>query len=709
MGRVAAGEAPSLVAGIGASDQAGEPEIAEERDAAASGAPVRRVHRVRDLDRAGRRWALALAAAVLLAPLAALVLYLLDWTPTGDPALMGIRSLDVGTERTPLLGQPSTARDYAGADGHVHHPGALHFYLMAAPIRLLGGAVGMPLVSVAITGSCLLVALWAVFRQLGRAPAVVAAAALSLTAFTTGASSLVNPVSSNIAGYPLLASTVLLWCLLCGDVRLLPLATAAISFTAQQHLSVDPSVAVLTAGTAGAAVWRWRRGRGANDRAAAAADLGHWVRWSVVVALVMWAPILAQQAFGGSGNLGQMIRFARDGNSDTVGYAEATWQVVHAVGLPPLLGRTNLTGAWLTSRPSAAAWVSAAAVLGLVAVVAWRRRTTEPRLGALGGMVGLVCLAGVVSGASVPVGIEQQRLPFYHWAIVAGFLVALTLGVAALAPARALVAGRAPSVGVRRLALATVVALVAAPALVGVHLDRRSNTLSGASSTLTHDQVAAAADGVVAHRDALGDDVVLLSRGEPLFGGVIEGVAFELIERGIDVRLPLSTRFFVHDDRLARRADVDGAVVVVVDRALPTPAPAGGELVSEVDLQPGYDLDVAAYEALLAQAAAATSEPPPDLRSLPGLSDDEARLWAAILEPVARDPERLARPEVLTFLLDHPDVMPWLDRELVARVFDTLPPVHELEASGGMTRLRVYLLDRAETLRTARRSEIGTR
>ncbi|MBN2622452.1 MAG: hypothetical protein JXA83_03735, partial [Acidimicrobiales bacterium] len=274
---VAAGDARANGGGALPSDGAGGPRVR-------SAIPT--IHRWRDLDRHDRRWALAVGAALLLAPLAALVHYVPDWAPAGDPALMGLRSLDVGTAATPLIGQPSASSAYTEGVRNVHHPGPLHFYLMAVPVRVLGGAFGMLLVSVLITGTCLAASAWAVFRQLGRRAGVVAAGALAMVAFTTGASSLVDPTSSNISGYPLLASTVLLWCVACGDLRLVPAAAGAVSFTAQQHLAVVPATLVLSVGAVALlAVTGWRRGWW-HDRARRR-DLARSSAWAGAVALVL--------------------------------------------------------------------------------------------------------------------------------------------------------------------------------------------------------------------------------------------------------------------------------------------------------------------------------------------------------------------------------------------------------------------------------------
>src|SRR5687768_13474277 len=166
-------------------------------------APAQRpVHRLSDLDRRGRLLAGVFALALALAPLLALAWAAPEWTPANDPALMALRTLDVGSSRTPLTGQPSTSANYTSAREVVNHPGPVHFYVMAPVVRVLGVALGMITVSVVITGGCVLLAAWAIYRQLGPPGGIVGAVALGAITFTTGASSLVNPVSSNIARYP---------------------------------------------------------------------------------------------------------------------------------------------------------------------------------------------------------------------------------------------------------------------------------------------------------------------------------------------------------------------------------------------------------------------------------------------------------------------------------------------------------------------------
>ncbi|HEX6418018.1 MAG TPA: hypothetical protein VFZ77_05965 [Acidimicrobiales bacterium] len=559
--------------------------MADQRVEAAApptGPAVHPVHRWRDLTPRERRWAVAFGLALLAAPIAALARFLPDWAPAGDPALMGIRALDVGTVRTPLVGQPSTSHAYGL--GTVHHPGPLHLYLMALPVRVMGGAAGMLAVSVAVTGASLIVAAWAVFRQLGRAAGVVAAGALAAVAFTTGASSLVNPVSSSIAGYPLLPLAVLMWCVACGDVRLLPAAAAVASFTAQQHLSVLPTTAILAAGGLALAAPAWRRD-GRWRELAARTELARWAAAAAAVALVLWAPVLIEEAVGDPGNLSEMVRFARNRHGDTLGPTSALWQVVHAIGLPPLLGRTDVTGVWLLSRPSVPAVASGIGVAAGLALLWLRWRDTDRRRAALVATTALVAVAGFVTGSSVPVGMEQWRIAFYHWTFVLAFLVALVGGLAAAGWLRRQVgAWRRAGRRARFAAAALAVAVVAAPNLANLALDRYTNTQVAAHSTVPRGLVENIADAVTAADRRLGGHTLLLMRNEPLFAAITEAVAFELTERGVGIVHPAHARGFVHPDRLVRPDRLDAALVLVYDHDTPGGAPDGGVLVADVDI-----------------------------------------------------------------------------------------------------------------------------
>jgi hypothetical protein len=666
----------------------------------------RPIHRWRDLDRRQRRWALAVAAALALAPVVAFVHFLPVWSPQADPALMALRALDTGTTRTPLLGQPSQSGLYADSVASVHHPGPLHFYLLALPVRVLGGTLGMLLVSVSITGACLVTSAWAVFRQLGRTAGVVAALALAAVAFTTGASSLVHPVSSNIAGYPLLLSAVLCWCVAAGDIRLIPLATVAVSFTAQQHLSVVPATAAITAGALGLLALTWRR-EGRWRDPVSRRSLRTAAGRSGVIALVLWSPVLLQQAFGDAGNLGQIVWFARHDARENLGLVRALWQAAHALGLPPLLGRTGVTGTWLISRPAPATWVSAAAVLAVVTVVCLRWRTEDPRRATLGAMTAVVLAAGLYNGSSVPSGLEQGRLSFYHWTFVLAFFVALVISLAVAGP---LVRVARPALAGRRHLTTAVASLavlaVAAPSVVNPHLDRTTNQPRTAGAPLDPGVVDQLVAAVSAHGEAIGPHPLVLTRNEPQFVMYGATLSFALVEHGVDVRFPLTDRFFVHDSRLADRDDLTSALLFVVDDEMASPTPPG-ELIAEIGLDAGLAVDD--YRALVVAAEAADGEVVLGDELAAGLTDDERALTTSYLDRLLDDPEAgLLHPDLLDFLATNPAlVSPALDPERAARVLASIEAQTTPWRPGTPTGIRLFLLDQDEALATATSAEIG--
>jgi hypothetical protein len=661
---VTVGEEVGAAGGSTGGAVAGGPTEAAAPDDAAV-APS--IHRLRDLDRRGRVWAGLFAVGLLLAPVLAFAWAAPDWSPEGDPALMAVRALDVGTSRTPLVGQPSTSGLYGGDAGgrHVAHPGPLHFYLMALPIRLVGPALGMLAVSLLVTGGAVLVAAWATFRQLGPLGGVLGAVALSLVTFTTGASSLVNPVSSNIAGYPVLCSLVLLWCLVCGDLRLLPLAVGVVSFAAQQHLSSLPVLVVVTAATVLAVLVGWWRAQGWRD-ASARRELLTWAGWSAVVGLVLWSPVLVQQVTGHPGNLSAMVRFAGNGDRPSLGTGAAIRQLAHTLGLPPMLGRTRLHGGWLLADVGPLTSASAVVVVGVVADAGVRWRRKHPRRAALTLVAGFVAVGGLVNGASVPSGIEQYRLAFYHWALALAFFVTLALGLA-VADGLRWAAGRwaagrwaagrwaagSPRPWAGPVAAGVALAAVVVPAAANPALDRPTNTLAAAYAPVERQAMERLAGQVLANVDR--DPVTLVyARDDVPFIALREGLALELIDRGFAVRYPPSLRWFADGERLAEPSEADQALVLQIDDGTPQRRPPG-RLGAEVDMAPDFDWD--AYDELLSRS--------------PG----QIPLGDNPLTRAALDALRPAEPR------------------LVSRVADTMPTVDDPAA---LHRLQVYVLDRAQ-------------
>lgn len=698
--------------------------------------PRPEVHRLRDLDRRGRLAVAAFAAALLLAPVLAFAWAAPDWIPANDPALMGLQALAVGSSDTPLTGQPSTSAHYVDESRHVDHPGPLHFYLLAGPMRVLGVDIGMLSVSLLINAACLLIAAWVVFRRLGPLGGMLGAVILGLISFTTGAANLVDPVSSDIARMPLLCSAVLIWSLLCGDIRLLPLTTGVVSFAAQQHLSVLPAIAVLTVAGVIGLLYVWGR-NGAWWQRHAQGTLAVWGGWSAAIGLVLWSPVLLQQITGRPGNLTMLYRLTGDEERPTLGLGSAVRQVTHVLGLPPVLGRTELTGLSFLDDPSLFTWLSAGGVLAVLAGlgVLWSRNAPD-RL-AMVAMVAVLVIAGLINGANVLDSEESWRLIMYHWAFPLAFFVALSLSAGAATAVSWLVryvpASRRAWAGMAGSGLS--LAAIVVPSAVNPALDRGTNMLVAAHSPIERGYVQDLVNAVLAERGRVGDGPLLVvSEGAVPFSSVRESVTLYLVQKDLDARLTRSLRWYVPDKNLADREAAEAGLLIVEDYDPEWQDIAVGELIADVPTT--ADLDLAALERLLERfdgvdelsfgpAVVAQLDVLPtswlraaesgDLAAAMGNGLDDAvepsgdrvseqtrtllRLYA-----LRREPARyLLDRELLEFLAAHPLEEPRLDPVLIERVLHTAPD--QLRAERPM-RLRAYLLDRDELATVRDRSEV---
>jgi hypothetical protein len=666
----------------------------------ATGAPGRTVYRLRDLDRRGRLVAAVFAISLALAPVLAFIQTAPDWMATGDQAHMAVRALDVGTRRTPVTGQPSTSASYVD-DARVTHPGPLHFYLMALPVRLLGVNYGMLVVSLFITGSSVLIAAWAVFRQLGPRGGMVAAIALGAITFTTGAGSLMNPVSSNIAGYPLLCSMVLLWCLLCGDIRIVPLTAVVLTFAAQQHLSSLPTIVVAT-GLVGLVlmVRVWRRRSDPEVRRAVIRP----ARWALLFGVVLWSPVILQQLLGDTPNLSAMVEFSQSNDRPTVGFERALWQMTNVLGWPPALGQQNIDGFWFLAEPSLLRWITAVAVLALALVVGLRSRHSSPRRAALAVMTVFLVLAALMNGSSVPKGMEEGRLPFYHWAWPLSFFVVMGLGLALISAVERLRVSNLRWIPAAAVSLAAL--LVAVPAIVNPSIDRRSNKLDAAGTRLDRQHYDELVDGILEHRDELEGQTVVIERGGTLFNGFGPGLSVALLQHGIDIKFQPGTKRATHQDRMVDRDKLqNGLVLVTADGLRPYTGHVPGELVAETSTT-GFDSE--AYRLVMERIESVDEVVVgEDLQStIDALPDEAYRTMMNEIFSHFEEHASLAVGQngiVLQLMIDHPLESPKIDPALLERLKKSV------EKNDGHTgyRLQVYLLDRAEMLDYAMGFEIG--
>lgn len=673
--------------------------------------PLSRVHRLRDLGRRDRLIALALALALLFAPFTSALRLFGWWTPNGDDALIELRARDVATPRTPLVGQPSSSGQYGHQERNAAHPGPIEFYLLAPAERLIGGGAGMLSTVAAVTAFSVLVAAWAVFRQLGRGGGLAAALALAAVLWTAGAAVMVDPLSSSVGRFPLLCSVVLLWCLVCGDARLLALTCAVLSFTFQQHLSVVPATAVVTGvGVVGLGVALVRRGVFRDP--VVRREAGRNTVLAAAVGLVLWAPVLYEQFTRSPGNLERIVRYAGDNTRRSVGYGAALRQLAHAVGLPPLLGRTEVSGSDLLASVPVLTWVSALAAGALLTIgaMAWRKR--NPRLAALVVMAGGVALGGLFNGSNVPDSLEQIRIAFYHWTFTLAFLELLILLVAIGSPLWRWYQERSTASGpaVRLLAGPVVALLVFAPAFANLFVSRADNRMflfmpKGSFDRIEHE--------VRRHLPAIGQPTLLLSTTAISFSGVYEATAARLIADGVDVVFPRAYAGSVADARLVDYRTVRSAIVLATGIGGP-PAGVPGTLIATADPAPGFERD--AFAQLVRQARSARKPvlgiqlerrlqrqviehvAPSGLGKFAStVSVDEQRTIEKLLTKINVKPvEALSRRSVLSLLAAAPMVEPVLDHAALERAARTFPTVQG--AALQATHLSAYLLTRSQLL-----------
>jgi hypothetical protein len=361
------------------------------------------------------------------------------WVPLSDLAYTAVKSFDVFTSRSPLVGQWSSGAT-AAVDEVTYSPGPLLFWLLAVPTRWLGPSA--PAVTAGLVNVASVIGLVGLAQRRGGRPLMLATAiAIPVMLVSLPAETYSDPWNSSAALLPLALLVFLAWSLACGEYRLLPLAVLVASFAAQCHLTFAvPAVAVLAVGVAGLAVTRRVEGRaaaaGAEDGRTGGerASLRRWAAAAVVVGVVCWSAPLIDQATNDPGNLSLLAQAATTGKP-TLGFDAGWHATVHALGVVPwwlqqprsVLARISD----LAEAPGAISIASAVLVLAAlvaVMVVGWRRR--RPDVWAAGALGLALAAAVAVDAASTPKEALPTVVYTLRWVSPAGMCVWLMLGLA---------------------------------------------------------------------------------------------------------------------------------------------------------------------------------------------------------------------------------------------------------------------------------------
>jgi hypothetical protein len=340
-----------------------------------------------------RRLVLLAGLAAALPVVVAVIQALQDrWVPLADNGVIVLRSWDVLTDQSPLVGQFSTAKQEAVGD--VYSPGPLLYWLLALPVRLLGPD-GVPLAMGALNVASIMGTVALARRRAGIAFMLVTAAALALTWRSLPPDLLFTPFNPTAPLIPCTLLIFLAWSLACGELRLLPVTALVASFVMQAHLAyVVPAVAMLTVAAAGLVIAK-RRGELSPPSGGR-----RWALAALLVLAVSWSAPLIDEVVHEPGNL-TMLRRTFSADRATLG-SDAAWHaIVQAFGVPPwwLESRADNASRFTDiavspSRPSILAFLALVGLLGL-ALLNWRRVTE-----ASAAVLGLVLVAALAAVAA---------------------------------------------------------------------------------------------------------------------------------------------------------------------------------------------------------------------------------------------------------------------------------------------------------------------
>lgn len=333
----------------------------------------------------------------------AIIALLRGWELLGDNAIIGIRVRSLLAGDLPLTGLPSTGENF-GTGIESSHPGPLALYLLVPFVVVFGQTAGMAFGAAAINASAFGLAVWAGYRRGGVFLMSVVGFMLCLLARGLSPWTLVDPLSSNLGTFQSVAYALLVWAVLQGDRRLLPVALIVGSFTFQAHLTYMAFGAAVSAVLIIGLTAQVVRDRDAMPER-------RTLVWSGLALGIVWLPVLLDQFFGG-GNLSSIVRtFTGEGGDAPMGSGFALKRLVHAVAFPPFFAQDVRGLDFLAKTPLAMALTGLPGAV-VVGYRLWSSRGVDRRRRVAGlpmlvivtvvvGLVSVYSAAQLPSGATV--------------------------------------------------------------------------------------------------------------------------------------------------------------------------------------------------------------------------------------------------------------------------------------------------------------------
>jgi hypothetical protein len=365
----------------------------------------------RDATSRSRLVVIAAIALTVVALLPILVTVVVQWgrhyVPIGDYALIDLRTRDVWSRDIPLVGAYSR---YGW-----NHPGPLEFWLVAPFSLLTGRGAWATQVGNALLQGVAIVWLARFCWRRGGLPLLSAGlAAVSLSYAGTGSWIFLEPWNPHVA-YPFFVLFAFqLWAIADNDPNRLLGSAVVATFLVQAHVGYLPLVVV---GYAAALVARFR-----SDGVRMFG--GREIRNTAIVTALLWFPAMLDPLVHRPASLPRLVRyFVFGGNDPQVGVRKGAGLLAAEFRiLPPWLGGKNFVESFNgAARPVSVAWMLVpAAVLGVGAVVAWRRRETSSLH--FIGIIAALCAAGLVALTRVA---EPAFAYLFYWRIELAVLTAV--------------------------------------------------------------------------------------------------------------------------------------------------------------------------------------------------------------------------------------------------------------------------------------------
>jgi hypothetical protein len=460
------------------------------------------------------------------------------WLSTSDWASIELRTRDVGTRHTALVGPYSR---YGW-----NHPGPLLFYVLAVPYRLLGeqglGILAGALAINAVSIGCVGAVLW---RRGQLAGLTLGLVVVLLFTRALGAGFLVDPWNPYVIVLPLFAVVCLSWSATDGDLWAFPAAVGIGSFVVQSHVGVT-FAALAVIGVAAVIVV-------AEARSSGFAQLTRVAVASFAVAFVCWIPPVVQQLQRGPGNIGVLTNFFRRSHLATTGWSTGARIVGQQLAIPAPWFSGHERVAHFTGGVDPQWHLPIALILLIGAAVVAVRRHDRQSL-TLDALALALVLAAVFSAAHI---VDTPYLYIVRWMWVVGATVWLAIVWTAW---RALPHGLRRRIAASRLPGALVAVLAAWLAFTAIHADLPAHA--------DQPSLASIAPAVRHTLRELPGPVLVVTAPDFLSAVEAEGILLIAIHGGVDARLPEQSAIVVGSGRTVSDASARSTVVVAVDDAI---------------------------------------------------------------------------------------------------------------------------------------------